>query len=1211
MCVPPWAAMALYEWVSSSGQEWSCCNLAMERIYEMAKVARRARGRNALRGLVTFNVASHIAILDAIANLLIYTGLPWVLQMDAQMDPSVLVDAGWISDVRGVVKSTGLPTCRSAEGANEIDFFIVSQDVAHAFPDAELVLDADTSPHTPIRLTASEPPRMRHGCKLWKPKPFPLERPYGPHRKPPTYPGFTMAKKADDDVLTNQWKELCKTIEVELIGICELEGDQAAAVQGRGEAPRQIWAPLAGPVTMGNTRGSAASRAWRWIAKRLEDMIVLAQMLRRGEIVVADRHNLAMRRKLARGWHPHLAAIGVLGQATKLAVMTASAWDLTLSVNAPLLQIVWDMRCSASNYAENLDRSAAKERANTWKQRIRDEKGTGFPNRLARWRSCKNPQMATARQEEMDISNLDLLDPQIQADIEAKKWNLIWMSHGTESVGSEPRPWEQLSFDVPLVKIALDKFVDTCNLFKWQCGIGADFWHPRWWTWLSRPGIMAIIRLVVYIQRYQHWPSAVRLILYFLQQKPTGGFRPIGVLTSLVRVVERCLTLAFDAWEAAQAKPYDFAGQGGGAEEAILQQMLADEGAAKDEISATGVLDLEKTFEHVTCYRLWEFQGEAKCPVQLLAIMICIFTMGRWIVHNGVISKVTTTTVSAAVAGSLGGTRALKMVILGVCDKLVARWPWIDTRFFVDDISFQAVGARKKVEELQEVVNFYVTEVEARGIPVSRKRKAEDPKGKGFIMMADEELQKLWGKWMEEIGIHLQDGSTKLGIDSAGGKVITRGKQNGRWEISKSRKGQMRLLKSQGADVEAVANQGIIPSPAYGCACVGVTPTNVENARTLVSGAISGTAVGSDRTLKLWIAQADPITRFAGGPVQKWASAVWADVVPPSRLERAWKQSTIKSFQYTNLWKGICGPASTLRATLGLVNWKWPAAHTVITGGGTMFDMRTCAPLDLRNAFIRAIEHVELSKWAVYHLPIIGTRPFLEPIRAVLKQRGKGPQWVAAIRAFVGGDFATQHKLWTRGKVETPECKSCGKEYGTAGHRFFRCEATRDKRTPICDQECYKQISHRAEVGGANLKSALFQRGIVAHPIADEEMDTQVEYSKRESFTTEDPDAVWNAAMVEGEQDQLWTGDAYPDGSGVGRNKLKGYGWGAVLLKPSTNEPFTLCMDHFQECEQDLQFFSANCGRFWKFLKSQWHRCGSAPTTQLCMEDSRGEDNGA
>ena len=142
----------------------------------------------------------------------------------------------------------------------------------------------------------------------------------------------------------------------------------------------------------------------------------------------------------------------------------------------------------------------------------------------------------------------------------------IWGSHGPHSTG-EDRPWEHASFSGPMIPISSDLVRKVCKTgFREHTGIGADQWHPRWWAWLSSEGMDALAGLVRYVSHFQHIPSAVRLALYFPMENVTGGFRPIGLLTSVLRLVERVHAEIAEQGEAQHLRNYDRASVGCSAE---------------------------------------------------------------------------------------------------------------------------------------------------------------------------------------------------------------------------------------------------------------------------------------------------------------------------------------------------------------------------------------------------------------------------------------------------------------------------------------------------------------------------------------------------------------------------------------------------------------------------------------------------------------------
>eukprot|EP00959_Pyramimonas_sp_CCMP1952_P370390 7757133-Pyramimonas_sp.AAC.1 len=60
--------------------------------------------------------------------------------------------------------------------------------------------------------------------------------------------------------------------------------------------------------------------------------------------------------------------------------------------------------------------------------------------------------------------------------------------------------------------------------------------------------------------------------------------------------------------------------------------------------------------------------------------------------YQRIVSKFYTVTYSAVIAGSCGGARALKMVIIPVCDKIRRQWPRVRQVLYVDDHQMQRDG---------------------------------------------------------------------------------------------------------------------------------------------------------------------------------------------------------------------------------------------------------------------------------------------------------------------------------------------------------------------------------------------------------------------------------------------------------------------------------------------------------------------------------------
>ena len=178
----------------------------------------------------------------------------------------------------------------------------------------------------------------------------------------------------------------------------------------------------------------------------------------------------------------------------------------------------------------------------------------------------------------------------------------------------------------------------------------------------------------------------------------------------------------------------------------------------------------------------------------------------------------------------------------------------------------------------------------------------------------------------------------------------------------------------------------------------------VARAQALVSGHLGGNTMGKDRVLRLWLSDADPAVEFLAQPIFKWASATWMATGRPERLANAWRHAALRVAaargKGASQWRDIRGPASTLWATLHNIQWTWPAPHTLLDGHGTLYDMRMEAPVAVREAATLALEAHTLDAWALRRqIPGID-RPFLEPARALLRQKrgGSAGQWKSAAR---------------------------------------------------------------------------------------------------------------------------------------------------------------------------------------------------------------------
>eukprot|EP00959_Pyramimonas_sp_CCMP1952_P168919 3528703-Pyramimonas_sp.AAC.2 len=118
-------------------------------------------------------------------------------------------------------------------------------------------------------------------------------------------------------------------------------------------------------------------------------------------------------------------------------------------------------------------------------------------------------------------------------------------------------------------------------------------------------------------------------------------------MTTAMRITERLHADIYIQWEANKARDYDWTARGGGAENAMWIQALAEEGLPDNVVSLGAVPDLEKAFEHISAYLLWDTSPGLDFPRQMIHLFIYMCTGPRWIMYQRIVSRVCTVTYSA------------------------------------------------------------------------------------------------------------------------------------------------------------------------------------------------------------------------------------------------------------------------------------------------------------------------------------------------------------------------------------------------------------------------------------------------------------------------------------------------------------------------------------------------------------------------------------
>ena len=163
--------------------------------------------------------------------------------------------------------------------------------------------------------------------------------------------------------------------------------------------------------------------------------------------------------------------------------------------------------------------------------------------------------------------------------------------------------------------------------FKRGTGLGCDLIHPFWIAYCSDDLISALALLMLAVEQTGILPDPF-WIKIFLARKLSGGWRPIGLLPTFIRVWEAVREGQVQEWASKNSRDYTWAGKGRSAEGAVWLQALDAEGAVDPLSAATCLIDLVKAFEAVPHAVLVARALQFQFLLVILRVLLCVFPWG-------------------------------------------------------------------------------------------------------------------------------------------------------------------------------------------------------------------------------------------------------------------------------------------------------------------------------------------------------------------------------------------------------------------------------------------------------------------------------------------------------------------------------------------------------------------------------------------------------
>ena len=214
-------------------------------------------------------------------------------------------------------------------------------------------------------------------------------------------------------------------------------------------------------------------------------------------------------------------------------------------------------------------------------------------------------------------------------------------------------------------------------------------------------------------------------MLIVLLPKNEGGYRPIGLFPTVIRVWFRVRLISVKTWEQQHALPSVFGGPGMGAQKAAFQiSVVAEIAALEHDDFGVGLLDLVKAFETVPHRVLVAIAIDLGYPLPLLRLCLASYRLKRSIGVEGVCSKTVVAT-RGITAGSGTAATELKLLLLPLMKLLELNWSKVlIAKVYVDDLTLIFRGERQMVvSRLAVIMNFVIQHLEKTLLmEVSRKK---------------------------------------------------------------------------------------------------------------------------------------------------------------------------------------------------------------------------------------------------------------------------------------------------------------------------------------------------------------------------------------------------------------------------------------------------------------------------------------------------------
>ena len=655
---------------------------------------------------------------------------------------------------------------------------------------------------------------------------------------------------------------------------------------------------------------------------------------------------------------------------------------------------------------------------------------------------------------------------QKRVEDEARKWGHIWLKFA----GRARTPWRDYGSDL------LNKFPWLTVLepirgrdlavhgktFRETTGIGSDDFHPRWFGWLPTELLDNFAKLLNNAERHGVWPEQLYSILVCLIPKAEGGVRPIGLLTSLVRVWSRIRKVEVQRWRELNFCDYKFAANGRSAETAVWRQSVLEEAAAtRGKATASELVDLTNAYELCRLELVWLAAIKVKFPLHVLRMELEAYVGTRRLMMKGAVAD-GIDTYSALLAGGTFATDGLFLVMQGVVDGILVEHPrdlvsnsFTSITLYIDDLGIHVEGTEAEIAGMLARATRTAVQIleEDLQLTVSKSSKPwELSDAAKTVAVVPRLLAEAVGPGQRAIGVKTVSHTKWLGIDYTAGARAQRKVLNARLSKVCSRAARMKRMGARGGT--HMLKTGGVPALRFGVIKDGATKGMISKVRKL-AGTMRGKTKRRSLFARLTLTKYDPGSDLILAPLVAWAKGLWDNLVPKTAMKEAWTHGLGTVGLSTDCGK-VYGAAGAAVIAINRLGWKFSRFDAVTTRSGTVLSLRAVSVTTLVKHARRQIsdDFAEQSSW----VKVLGGIPELAALGSVVGGKAKRTPGAGSLRALGEGAWWTQRDWHIVGRSATDSCQLCKAQRGTFNHAVCGCS----ERKEIYDKYRNQDVVHRA-----------------------------------------------------------------------------------------------------------------------------------------------------